>query len=154
MALGSGVLIGSVFYELTDEALMTQSVGRVGAFLLLGASIFASGDWWISRRGGAQRKDPTGEQAQGSAEAIVLGTVLDGVPESFVLGLTVLHGSVSISLLAGIALSNLPEAISSTSGLKEAGWTSRRVYRMWSAVALAAGLPQHWATSRLTTSTD
>ena len=71
---------------------------------------------------------------------IVLGSILDGIPESFVLGLTVLQGAVSLPLLAGIALSNLPEAIASSSGLKAAGWAPRRVYLMWTAVTLAAGI--------------
>ena len=45
MAVGSGVLIGSVSYELVEEALKTQTVGRVGLFVLLGAGTFAAGDW-------------------------------------------------------------------------------------------------------------
>jgi len=68
----------------------------------------------------------------------VLGSVLDGIPESFVLGLTVLQGGVSISLLAAVALSNLPEGMSSSSGLKEAGWPRNRVLAMWSAVVLVS----------------
>jgi ZIP family zinc transporter len=71
---------------------------------------------------------------------IVFGSVLDGIPESFVLGLTVLQGAVSLPLLAGIALSNLPEGMASSSGLKAAGWAPRRVYLMWVAVMLAAGI--------------
>src|SRR3954454_10249326 len=94
MALGSGLLIGSVVYELVDEALKTQSVGRVGLFLLFGAATFAAGEWWITRSGDAQRKDPTGKQGSGNPIAIVMGSVLDGIPESFVLGLTVLQGGV------------------------------------------------------------
>jgi ZIP family zinc transporter len=140
MALGSGVLIGSVVYELIDEALENETVARVGLLMLLGAATFAAGDWFINRKGGAQRKDPTGKQGSGSPLAIVMGSVLDGIPESFVLGLTVLQGGVSLPLLAGISLSNLPEGLSSSSGLKVAGWPSRRVYVMWSAVALAAGI--------------
>ena len=140
MALGSGVLFGSVAYELIGEALETESVGRVGWFLLIGAATFAVGDTIISRYGGSERKDPTGKQGSGSPLAIVMGSVLDGIPESFVLGLTVIQGSVSMPLLAGIALSNLPEALSSSSGLKAAGWPGRRVYLMWSAVTLAAGV--------------
>src|SRR4051812_4332713 len=66
MAIGSGVLIGSVAYELIEEALKTQTVGRVGIFIMLGAATFAVGDWLISRQGGAERKDPTGKQASGS----------------------------------------------------------------------------------------
>jgi ZIP family zinc transporter len=140
MAIGSGVLFGAVAFELIDEALKTQSVGRVGIFILLGACTFAVGDWLISRRGGEGRKDPSGKQASGSPMGIVFGSILDGIPESFVLGLTVLQGSVSLPLLAGIALSNLPEGIASSSGLKVAGWAPRRVYRMWSAVALASAV--------------
>ena len=140
MAIGSGLLIGSVAYELIDEALKTQTVGRVGIFVLLGACTFAAGDWLISRQGGAARKDSSGKQSSGSPKGVVLGSVLDGIPESFVLGLTVLQGAVSLPLLAGIALSNLPEAIASSSGLKAAGWAARRVYLMWAAVMLAAGI--------------
>jgi zinc transporter, ZIP family len=140
MALGSGLLIGSVIYELVDEALKTESVGRVGLFMLIGAGVFAVGDWLISRKGGAERKDPTGKQESGSPLAIVMGSVLDGIPESFVLGLTVLQGGVSLPLLAGISLSNLPEGLSSSSGLKVAGWPGRRVYLMWAVVVLAAGI--------------
>jgi len=140
MAIGSGLLIGAVAYELIEEALETQTTGRVGMFVLLGACTFAVGDWLVSRGGGADRKDSDGKQASGSPKGIVLGSVLDGIPESFVLGLTVLQGAVSLPLLAGISLSNLPEGIASSSGLKVAGWPARRVYLMWSAVALASGV--------------
>lgn len=140
MAIGAGVLIGAVAFELIDEALKTQTVGRVGIFVLLGGCTFAVGDWLISRRGGSERKDPDGRQASGSPMGIVLGSILDGIPESFVLGLTVLQGAVSLPLLAGISLSNLPESLASSSGLKAAGWAPRRVYVMWAAVALASGI--------------
>jgi zinc transporter, ZIP family len=140
MALGSGLLMGSVSFELIDEALKTRTVGWVALAVLAGAAVFTVGDWRLSMRGGGDRKDPTGAQSEGSPLAIVLGTVLDGVPESFVLGLTVLQGGVSLPLLAGIALSNLPEGMSSSSGLKAAGWPERRVVFMWSIVILVSGL--------------
>jgi ZIP family zinc transporter len=145
MALGTGLLIGSVTFELIDEALKTSTVALVGLLLLIGAAVFTLGDWILSRRGGADRKDPTGAQAEGSPLAIVLGSVLDGIPESFVLGLTTLQGGVSVSLLAGVLLSNLPEGMSSSSGLKAAHWPEGRVMWMWfavivvSAVSAAAG---------------
>jgi zinc transporter, ZIP family len=75
-----------------------------------------------------------------SALAIVLGSVLDGIPESFVLGLSVRQGQVSVALLAGVLLSNLPEGMSSSSGLKVAHWSERRVTLMWSAVVAASAL--------------
>jgi ZIP family zinc transporter len=113
MALGSGLLIGSVVFELVEEALKSETVGRVGLFMLIGATAFAGGDWLINRYGGEERKDPTGKQGSGSPLAIVMGSVLDGIPESCVLGLSGLQGGVSLPLLAGISLSNLPEGLSS-----------------------------------------
>ena len=59
---------------------------------LVGAGVFAAGDLILDRRGGSERKDPSGKQTTGSPLAIVLGSVLDGIPESFVLGLTVVQG--------------------------------------------------------------
>jgi zinc transporter, ZIP family len=140
MALGTGLLIGSVSFELVDEALEHQAVAWVALLVLVGAATFTAGNWILSRRGGGDRKDPTGQQADGSALAIVLGSVLDGIPESFVLGLTVLQGGVSVSLLAGVAMSNLPEGMSSSSGLKAAGWPRRRVVAMWSLVVLVSAI--------------
>ena len=92
MALGTGLLIGSVSFELVDDALEHQDVAWVALMVLLGAAVFTVGDWLLSRRGGGERKDPTGAQADGRALAIVLGSVLDGIPESWVLGLTGLQG--------------------------------------------------------------
>jgi zinc transporter, ZIP family len=140
MALGTGVLIGSVAFELIDEALKTRTVAWVALLVLVGAAVFTVGDWLLSRQGGGERKDPEGAQAEGSPLAIVLGSVLDGIPESFVLGLTVLQGQVSLSLLAGVALSNLPEGMSSSSGLKAAGWPRSRVVLMWLAVVAVSAL--------------
>jgi zinc transporter, ZIP family len=140
MALGTGLLIGSVSFELIDEALKTRTVAWVALLVLVGAAAFTAGDWLLSRQGGGDRKDPEGAQAEGSPLAIVLGSVLDGIPESFVLGLTVLQGGVSVSLFAGVALSNLPEGMSSSSGLKAAGWPRSRVVLMWSAVVAVSAL--------------
>ena len=105
-------------------------IAWVALMVLLGAAVFSGGD----------RKDPTGAQADGRALAIVLGSVLDGIPESFVLGLTVLQGGVSLALLVAVVLSNLPEGMSSSSGLKAAGWPRSRVMAMWSVVVLVSAL--------------
>jgi ZIP family zinc transporter len=140
MALGAGLLIGSISFELIDEALKTTEVAKVGLFTLIGAAAFTVGNMVLDRKGGGDRKDSEGAQAEGSPLAIVLGSVLDGVPESFVLGLTVLQGSVSVALLIGIVLSNLPEGLSSSSGLRVAGWTRARVVRMWVIVVLVSAV--------------
>jgi ZIP family zinc transporter len=140
MAVGAGLLIGSVAFELVDEALKTTEVGLVGLFTLVGAATFTLGNRWLDRRGAGGRKDAGGAQATGSPLAIVFGSVLDGVPESFVLGLTVLQGEVSVALLVGVALSNLPEGLASSSGLRIAGWPRARVVRMWLVVVLVAAV--------------
>jgi len=140
MALGTGLLIGSVSFELVDEALEHQAVAWVALLVLIGAATFTVGDWLLTRNGGGERKDADGAQAEGNPLAIVLGSVLDGIPESFVLGLTVLQGGVSVSLLAGVALSNLPEGMSSSSGLKRAGWPRDRVLVMWTVVVLVSAV--------------
>jgi ZIP family zinc transporter len=140
MALGTGLLIGSVSFELVDDAVQHQDIATVALMVLLGAAVFSVGDWRLSRRGGGDRKDSTGAQADGNPLAIVLGSVLDGIPESFVLGLTVLQGGVSLALLVAVALSNLPEGMSSSSGLRMAGWPRGRVLAMWSVVVLVSAL--------------
>jgi zinc transporter, ZIP family len=140
MALGAGLLIGSVAFELIDEALKIAEVGRVGLFMLIGAVTFTLGNWYLDRRGAGDRKDSSGAQEDGSPLAIVFGSILDGIPESFVLGLTVLEGGVSVGLLMGVLLSNLPEGMSSSAGLRIAGWPRGRVLRMWLAVLIVAGV--------------
>ena len=140
MALGAGLLIGSVAFELIDEALVTAEVAQVGVYTLIGAAVFTLGNWYLDKQGGGDRKDADGAQASGSPLAIVFGSVLDGVPESFVLGLTVLQGEVSVALLVGIMLSNLPEGLSSSSGLRKSGWTRNRVVKMWLLVMLVAAV--------------
>lgn len=140
MALGTGVLLGSISFELVDEALKTSTVGWVSLLVLVGAMVFTLCDWLLDRRGASERKDPTGKQADGSPLAIVLGSVLDGIPESFVLGFTVLQGGVSVALFAGVSLSNFPEGMASSSGLKAAGWPRGRVMLMWLAVVVVSAI--------------
>jgi zinc transporter, ZIP family len=140
MALGAGLLIGSISFELIDEALKSTEVATVGLYTLIGAAAFTGGNRILDRKGGGDRTDSGGAQADGSSLAIVLGSVLDGIPESFVLGLTVLQGGVSVALLIGISLSNLPEGLSSSSGLRIAGWTRARVVKMWLIVVLVSAV--------------
>jgi ZIP family zinc transporter len=71
----------------------------------------------------------------------MLGTVLDGIPESMVIGLTIYKGgAVGAAYLTAVFISNLPESISSTAGLATSGWRSARILWMWIAIALVSGL--------------
>ena len=118
MAFGSGVLISAVAFDLVEEAANTSTGhGAVIGGLFVGCGVFFGGDWLIDRAGGSQRKDADGGQESGSPLAIVLGTVLDGIPESMVIGLTIFQGgAVGVAYLTAVFISNLPEAIASTSG--------------------------------------
>jgi len=142
MAFGSGVLISAVAFELVQEA-WDKEGGRssVALGLFAGSLTFWAGDLLIDRMGGAARKHSGGGQAEGSPLAIVLGTVLDGVPESLVLGLTiVVEGSVSAAFLVAVALSNVAESVAASIGLVKAGWARRRILTLWLGVALSLGL--------------
>jgi len=142
MGFGSGVLISAVSFELVEEAFNeARWGGSVATGLCSGALTFYAGDALIDRMGGADRKRSGGGQADGSALAIVLGIVLDGIPESIVLGLTIVDGgSVSVAFLCAVALSNVPEALSASTGLAQSGWTSRRILGLWTLVSLVSGL--------------
>lgn len=142
MAFGSGVLISAVSFELVQEAFdRAHGHGSVALGLCAGSVTFFTGDLLIDRIGGANRKHSGGKQAEGTALAIVLGIVLDGIPESLVLGLTiVVSGSISAAFLVAVAISNVPEAIAASSGLAQAGWARRSILGLWTLVALVSGL--------------
>jgi ZIP family zinc transporter len=135
MAFGAGALIAAVSYELVLEGYESSIEGATLGFIA-GALVFYVGDLLIDRRGGAGRKSMKSESGlAGSASAIVLGTVLDGIPESFVLGASLqADGVIPVAVVVGVFVSNVPEALSATTGLREAGWTSSRLLGMWSAV--------------------
>jgi len=139
MAFGSGALIAAVAYELVVEAFETD-LALASTGFAAGALAFYVGDWAIDRKGGHGRKSAGGEhQLAGTANAIVLGTVLDGIPESFVLGASLLQsGVVPVAVVVGVFVSNVPESLSGTTGLIEAGWTRGKTFAMWSAVVGAS----------------
>jgi ZIP family zinc transporter len=142
MAFGGGVLISAVAFDLVEEAAgMSSGHGWVIAGIFTGCGVFFGGDWLIDRAGGAKRKDADGGQEGGSALAIVLGSVLDGIPESMVIGLTIFQGgAVGAAYLIAVFISNLPESISSTTGLVSSGWKKALILWMWIGIALISGL--------------
>ena len=142
MGFGAGVLISAVAFDLVEEAAdIASGHGAVIAGIFVGCGVFFGGDWLIDRSGGANRKQAEGAQEDGSALAIVLGTVLDGIPESMVIGLTIFQGgAVGAAYLTAVFISNLPESISSTVGLTAGGWKKARVLWLWIAIALISGL--------------
>jgi ZIP family zinc transporter len=148
MAFGAGVLVSAVAYELVEEAVATSTSGvAVGAGLIAGAVAFFVGDEAIERLGHRGRSGAAGgtggdaeDEDGGGPVAILLGAILDGIPESIVVGISLLGGgTVSVAVLAAVFLSNVPEAISSTPGLI-ARFGTRRAMVMWAVVVVASGL--------------
>jgi ZIP family zinc transporter len=143
MAFGAGVLISAVAYELVHEAFETSAGdGEIALGLLAGSLVFFGAEVLIDRFFGQGEPDSSGSaRAKQAGRAIVLGIILDGIPESLVLGLTVLEaGTVSVALLVAVFLSNLPEAIAASTALSRAGRSPTRIMRFWILVALGFGL--------------
>jgi ZIP family zinc transporter len=139
LAFGAGTLISAISFELTDEAYRLGGADALTIGLALGAVAFYVGDRMLDRR--AQRQAPAGEEDAESGTALLLGALLDGVPESAVLGTTLLTGTgVGVPVLAAIFLSNLPEGIGGASGMKRSGMPAKKVLAQWIAVALVCGL--------------
>ena len=137
MAFGAGVLISAVAYELVAEAIETSGATSGGDFLPIalglgaGALTFSVGDWFIDRMGGDNRKRSEQEDG-GSSLALTLGIVLDGIPESITLGLTLLAGEgVSAAMLAAVFLSNLPESMAATTGFQKSGRSRGWIVGLW-----------------------
>jgi zinc transporter, ZIP family len=139
LGFGAGTLISALAFELTEEAFEVGGADAVAIGLAVGALAYFVGDEMIERRGAANRMSSMGEQSGGSANALLLGAVLDGIPESAVIGITLLEGgAVGIAVLAAVFLSNLPESISSSTGMRMAGSSRLHVVQVWSVVVLVS----------------
>ncbi|MGI9539031.1 MAG: ZIP family metal transporter [Miltoncostaeaceae bacterium] len=140
MAFGIGTLIAAISFELVVPALQDVAVGEVALGLLAGAGVFFVGDLLIDRLGGGDRKGGEPDE-EGSGTGIVLGTVLDGIPESAVLGMAIATGEgVSVALVGAIWLSNFPESLGSTVGLLKSGMSKTRVFLMWLAIVAISAI--------------
>jgi ZIP family zinc transporter len=143
MAFGAGVLISALAFELTEDAYDQAGAREVVLGLAAGAATFYVGDRWLDRVGGAHRKRSHGLQAGpgDDAKGLVLGALLDGIPESAAIGITLVGGKpVGIAVVAAVFLSNVPEAMSAATGLRKAGHSRRWILLLWTAVALMAGV--------------
>jgi ZIP family zinc transporter len=141
MAFGAGVLISALAFELTDEAYRRGGVDAVSFGLAAGSIAFFVGDWIVDHRGGQHRKRSGGQQAGGSGMAIVIGALMDGIPESVAIGVSLLGGgAVGASVVAAVFLSNVPESMSAATGLRKAGRTTRYIMGLWVAVVAVSAL--------------
>jgi ZIP family zinc transporter len=143
MAFGAGVLIASVAYELVDDAAQVGTFGATTWGMAAGSLTFFVGDMLITRSGAMNRKRSTGVGDGGSVSgtALALGALLDGIPESAAIGITILQGgSPSIAFVAAVALSNLPEGLASATGMRAAGRSVRQIIVLWLAIAVVCAV--------------
>jgi zinc transporter, ZIP family len=146
MAFGAGVLISALAFDLVDDAERTGGLLAVALGFLGGAAAYVAANAVLARFGAQHRKrsgdhQPSEEEANGSGAAIAVGALLDGVPESVVLGLSLLSGQgVGVAVLAAIFISNLPEGLSSAAGMKRASRSARYVFGVWVGIAVLSGI--------------
>ena len=148
MTFAAGVLLAVVAVDLVINARGVASLQMTAAGLLGGAAVFSSVNWLLSRYGARHRKrcgecveQPAEDEQPGSGLAIAAGTLLDGVPEGVVLGLSVLHQGVpGLAIVGAFFLGNIPEAMSSSAGMRRAGRTWRYVFGVWTGIFLMIGL--------------
>lgn len=145
MAFGSGVLISALAFDLMDEAADRGGLAATLLGFIGGALVYTLGNVLLSRYGAKHRKrsagqQPSEEDAGGSGLAIALGALLDGIPESMVIGVSLLEGGrVSLVTVAAVFLSNVPEGLSSSAGMRRARRSSAYVFGVWGTIALLSG---------------
>jgi len=130
MAFGSGALICALTF------------GLIFGFLL-GGITFIAGDFWIHRAGGRNHKrhQVFKSEKETSGSVITLGSILDGVPESVALGVSLLNpNGIGLMMVGAIFLSNLPESITATNGLTKEGLPKKQTFLIWFVVSAALTL--------------
>jgi ZIP family zinc transporter len=145
MGFGAGTLVSAVGYQLVPEASFEHGLG-VGISFTVGALTYYVADRVVDGQGGQDRQDLDAQEGTGSPWAMFIGALLDGVPESFVLGTTLAFGgAIDLAFLGAVFVSNVPQSVAGTISLRAAGSTNRRVLWGWtfltaaSAVMAAAG---------------
>jgi ZIP family zinc transporter len=143
MSFGTGVLISALSFELMEEAFRQASLLPVAAGFFAGAVVYSAANFMLGRSGAKNRKRSSGQSSadEGGGTAIAVGSLLDGIPEAIAIGLTMLAGGgVSVATIVAISISNLPEGLSSTAGMKSAGRSAGYIFGVWITIAVLSGL--------------
>ncbi len=140
MAFGIGVLVSALAFNLMEEAFATGGVLAAVAGFTGGAMVYALANAALARAGARERK-VSSRAGTGASLAIAVGSLLDGVPESGAIGISLLDGEgVALVTMMAIFISNVPEGLSSAIGMKSAGKSAGYVFGIWGSIALACGV--------------
>jgi zinc transporter, ZIP family len=130
---GIGALIEAIAFDLVAET-KDLSSAQFGLWMLIGAAVFLAGDWYIDKRFG-------GESGGGQSMGIVVGSIVDGVPESAIFGIQVAtHFPISMGFLVAVFISNFPQALAPSADLAKSGWKMGKLVGMWALVLVACGV--------------
>ncbi len=130
---GAGALIAAISFDLVVEAEDALEFWQFGLWMLIGVAVFLVADRFVESR--------FGSAGVGGAMGIVVGSVVDGVPESVIFGIQIGTAfPISLSFLAAVFVSNIPQSIAPSADLSAAGWSARRVGMLWFWVVLACGV--------------
>ncbi|NLT56933.1 MAG: ZIP family zinc transporter [Actinomycetales bacterium] len=146
MAFGAGVLLSAASFELIADARERGGLPPTVLGAVAGAVIFTGCNMALAQRGARHRKrsgdlQPSEDQHAGSGTALALGALLDGVPESVVIGASLLAGGpVSMMTVAAVFVSNVPEGLSSAAGMRRNGRSPGYVFTVWGGIAVITGL--------------
>jgi ZIP family zinc transporter len=148
MGFGGGVLIAVLSVDLMDSAFRDGGPMAATFGFLFGATAFSAINWRLAQYGARHRNrcgdcvaQPSEAEHKGSGRAIAVGAVLDGIPESLVIGLSLLGGEkIGLALVAGFFLANVPQGLSSAAGMKKAGRSNRYIFSLWTGILLISGM--------------
>ena len=141
LAFGAGVLISVLAFELIEEAYEASDLVITGISFIAGAVVYTVINIILERRGADDRMSAELEPAADNGLVIAAGALLDGIPESIVIGLSLLYGgTVSAVAVIAIFVSNIPEGMSSAAGMRSAGRRPRYVFGVWIGIAVASGV--------------
>jgi zinc transporter, ZIP family len=141
MALGTGILIGASSFELLIESVNKSGMLTTAIAFLAGACLFTIIEIFLYQKGGSNRKRSHKNPEGHSGLAIFVGTLMDAIPESMIIGLSLLYThKVDLLFLIAIFISNFPESLSSTVGLKKDQYSNKKILTLWSSVIIISAI--------------
>jgi ZIP family zinc transporter len=148
MGFGGGVLISSLSFGLMEEAFSHGGVAPASIGFLAGGALFSTINWGLARQGAKHRKrcsacilEVPEEETKGTGLALAAGALVDGIPESLIIGISLLGGvKISPMILVGFFLANFPQGLASAEGMKGAGRSPVYIFGVWTGIMIFSGV--------------